>query len=312
MRVLPVPDELKNPPWPYPRHNHGAGVEDTCSRFLLEHAAEIRSDRVYLPIHWMNNYFWQAHRDNVIDYFPLARAQRFIEALDPNERYVTVCQCSDGIYERFPDGVDVTVLGASGIGDVPLPLVTAAHPAPATGSDRSLLASFMGNIDCGSSQFPPGTATRSSWDPDGPGAQVRREMVRAFAGHDGCRVEQGRARNGGDIQAFRDLMYRSKYALAPRGYGRTSFRLYEAMQMGCVPVYIYDDPWLPYEDLLDWEVFCVLCPREEMPSLPDRLRGLSEDWRSDAIGQLRWLVPDYFSLEGLTKQLPRIIEGLDA
>jgi hypothetical protein len=279
---------------------------------VLEHAAEIRSDRVYLPIHWMNNYFWQAHRDSVIDYFPLAGAQRFIEALDPNERYVTVCQCSDGIYERVPPHVNFTILGASGIGDVPLPLVTAAHPAPPADGDRSVLASFMGNIECGGSQFPPGTATHSSWDPHGPGAHLRRKMVQVFAGCDGCHLEQRRARDGRDIQAFRDLMYRSKYALAPRGYGRTSFRLYEAMQVGCVPIYIYDYPWLPYADVLDWESFCVLCRRDELPQLPERLKGLSEDWRGQALRELALLVPEYFSLDGLTQQLPRIIEGLDA
>lgn len=39
----------------------------------------------------------------------------------------------------------------------------------------------------------------------------------------------------------------TKYNLAPRGYGRTSFRLFEVIQMGRVPVYLYDDvSWVPY------------------------------------------------------------------
>ena len=45
---------------------------------------------------------------------------------------------------------------------------------------------------------------------------------------------------------------RTALQLAPRGVNPTSFRLFEAMQLGLVPVYVYDDgdeqPWLPYHD----------------------------------------------------------------
>jgi hypothetical protein len=37
------------------------------------------------------------------------------------------------------------------------------------------------------------------------------------------------------------------FNLVPRGYGRASFRMSEVVQIGRVPVYIYDDcAWLPY------------------------------------------------------------------
>jgi hypothetical protein len=42
---------------------------------------------------------------------------------------------------------------------------------------------------------------------------------------------------------------RSKFNLAPRGFGRTSYRLAEIIQIGRIPVYLYDDiSWLPYEE----------------------------------------------------------------
>lgn len=38
------------------------------------------------------------------------------------------------------------------------------------------------------------------------------------------------------------------FNLAPRGFGRASFRLAEIIQIGRIPVYLYDDyPWIPYE-----------------------------------------------------------------
>jgi hypothetical protein len=44
------------------------------------------------------------------------------------------------------------------------------------------------------------------------------------------------------------LIQNTKFNLAPRGYGRTSYRLAEIIQIGRMPVYMYDDySWLPYE-----------------------------------------------------------------
>jgi hypothetical protein len=39
----------------------------------------------------------------------------------------------------------------------------------------------------------------------------------------------------------------SKFSFAPRGFGRSSFRLAEIIQIGRIPIYIYDDiAWAPY------------------------------------------------------------------
>mmetsp|Transcript_38758 Transcript_38758/g.39449 ORF Transcript_38758/g.39449 Transcript_38758/m.39449 type:complete len:127 (+) Transcript_38758:635-1015(+) len=39
----------------------------------------------------------------------------------------------------------------------------------------------------------------------------------------------------------------TKFNLAPRGFGRTSYRAVEIIQMGRIPLYLYNDvPWVPY------------------------------------------------------------------
>lgn len=46
---------------------------------------------------------------------------------------------------------------------------------------------------------------------------------------------------------YLDKMAKGTYQLAPRGTGPTSFRLYESLQLGLVPVYVHSgQPWLPY------------------------------------------------------------------
>jgi len=50
----------------------------------------------------------------------------------------------------------------------------------------------------------------------------------------------------------------SKFALAPRGYGRSSFRFFEIFQLGTIPVYIWNDVnWLPFQDTIDYSRLCV-------------------------------------------------------
>lgn len=46
------------------------------------------------------------------------------------------------------------------------------------------------------------------------------------------------------------IVFRSTtiFNLSPRGHGRASFRLSEIVQIGRIPVMIYDDfPWIPYD-----------------------------------------------------------------
>eukprot|EP01035_Chromulina_nebulosa_P017912 gene17912-23532_t len=59
----------------------------------------------------------------------------------------------------------------------------------------------------------------------------------------------------------------TKFNLAPRGYGRSSFRFAESIQMGRVPIFLYDDiPWVPYQDpfgVNGGNLRCINHPRTE-------------------------------------------------
>lgn len=53
-------------------------------------------------------------------------------------------------------------------------------------------------------------------------------------------------------------MAKSKFALCPRGYGPTSFRLYEALYMESVPIYVSDRFYLPFTEKIKWEKMIVM------------------------------------------------------
>lgn len=61
-----------------------------------------------------------------------------------------------------------------------------------------------------------------------------------------------------EIENFRE-MAASTFAFCPRGYGGTSFRLYEAIRLKCIPIYASDIHVLPFPDKVRWEDVAILC-----------------------------------------------------
>lgn len=73
------------------------------------------------------------------------------------------------------------------------------------------------------------------------------------------------------MQAYADLIARSRFVLCPRGAGTSSFRLFETMEAARVPVVIADQ-WVE-PDGPDWS-FLVRVREADVQSIPDLLRGL--------------------------------------
>lgn len=89
----------------------------------------------------------------------------------------------------------------------------------------------------------------------------------------------------------------SKFALAPRGYGRSSFRFFEVFKLGTIPIYIWDDiEWLPYKDILDYSKFCISIHISEIDSLESRLLSIDETKYNNMMNEYK-KVKHYFELD---------------
>jgi hypothetical protein len=67
----------------------------------------------------------------------------------------------------------------------------------------------------------------------------------------------------------------SIHVLCPRGHGLASFRLYESMARGCLPV-IISDGWLPPKGI-DWDRFCTFVKESDVKYLPNHLNYSGEE-----------------------------------
>jgi len=69
---------------------------------------------------------------------------------------------------------------------------------------------------------------------------------------------------------------RSMFVLCPRGKGPSSWRLFETMRMGRVPVVISDDWVAPLG--IDWDSFVVRVAEADVHEIPSLLTGLEAQW----------------------------------
>lgn len=86
-------------------------------------------------------------------------------------------------------------------------------------------------------------------------------LRRRFGGHAVATQREEYARN----------MLACDYALVARGRGNFSFRLYEAMSAGAIPVYIDTDGRLPFDDVIPYRQLFVWVPAREVTKIPEHV-----------------------------------------
>lgn len=212
----------------YPRHNKDFGVEQDFYKYLLSHKSLLVSkpedaDWHYLPVYWTR---WHLNHD--YGKYGSEELQRMVDAaLIDDSRTFTICQYDDGPLVNLGRTVQFLASRKTELG-VDIPLLCNQHRKPWFTPTKRYLASFVGRLD----------THPIRWDMEA--ALRERSDVSILDGDLGTR-------------AFVKRVLQSHLALAPRGYGGSSFRFYEAMQLGVVPLLLGDIDTRPFKRFLPWE-----------------------------------------------------------
>jgi hypothetical protein len=277
--TLNVPKELQ-------LHNHsyagygGPWIEDYFYSHWCCNEEELLKDsrinRIYIPIFWTGYYSKYGH------FKRFKKIQKFIDkSIEPDKKYFTIVQNSDGVKEKLPK--NVLIFGGGGKGDISIPLLKG--DIKYTIKQKDIKCSFMGNLS--------GPSNKTS---------VRSKMF------DILKNKKGFYFSNGDIKEFRDITSRSVFTLCPRGYGRTSFRLYEAMALGSIPIYIWDDiEWLPYKDKLRWEESIISINIRDIKNLPEIINAHTPEMIKQKQEKIKALYNQYFTMEETCKQIIEIL-----
>ena len=261
----------------------GPWIESFFCAWWLRHRKEAKV--TYLPLFFDPIYFNSQSQKYSSEAFAftLRRLERTLAGLDPHRPYFTILGMYDfpiWNWSAFPR--NVAVFSAAGWGDLAIPLLSGHRPFHNPPKDLHL--SFMGSL---------------SGPSDLNGFRTRMfESLNSIAYF-------GKGSN------WKQIMGRSIFSLCPRGLGRTSLRLVEALSLGSIPVYLWDDrEWLPYQDELDWTEFSISLPIDRVHELPAILGSLSADRIAAMQQKIEQLYPRYFTLEATCRWIHARAERL--
>ena len=209
-----------------------------------------------------------------------------MEVLDPSKQYFTVSQehgpslaLMGGKLDEFTPP-NLKIFCGNGFGEYPIPMVNpGAADAPPL-REKTHLAVFRGKVD----------HTDSLMTNFGH-PSVRRMLVEKVQDDD-CIVS---GRSIGMVDHLQEIA-ESYFSFTPVSSGRNTFRFYESLKFGVIPVYVYfDHPWLPWIDKIHWEDVCVVCHYSELDTIAQKLRDISLERREEMRLNVVRVYKEYFS-----------------
>ena len=213
--------------------------------------------------------------------------------------YFTIVQYDDGPKLNIPEN---TIVYGACSGNIPIPLIyqdinnTLVNIHKKSFSEKKILCSFIGNIT--SNHIQP---------------NVREIMKNVFEKNPKFVFYN----SGGwtpsvnvDLQKiFVNTTINSKFALAPRGYGRGSFRFFECFQLGTIPIYIWNDiEWLPFKNVIDYSRLCISIHISQINNLEKKLESITEAEYNNMFNYYNE-IKHLFELEGMSNQIIKEINN---
>jgi hypothetical protein len=251
----------------YPPYHVGKYIEDYCFARFAGEDSKVKRD--YIGISWTTLQV-EGRSDGV---------QGYLNKL-PSGSYFTICQHDDGVAFQLPQ--DTLVFSSSQYtprSDIPIPAICSPVPC-CERVEHDIFASFVGSY---------------THPIRGQMCNTLLEDKKYFLHMDKWSPQIASAK----MDFHLETTCRSKFTLCPRGYGNTSFRMYEAMQLGSVPVYISDDFCLPWADEINWEDLAILVKERDIGHINKTLEYVSDNRYQYMLRYIDSIYNKYFSLDGV-------------
>lgn len=254
---------------------------------------EFNTSLKYIPIQWTNYLVKQNYGRDIQDLNNYLKLN-----LKSEERYFTIVQYSGGPLIELENtlifsmgGTMNTKLGKNSK-VIPLPLLYESNLKKAD-LEKKYIASYIGR----------------------PTHKIRTKLEDRITSNEKFYIKNITSMSSSiskeNLELFEKLIKESYFSICPRGYGPTSFRLYESIQMGTVPIYISDKFFLPYIEFLDWSEFAILLKSRNISSLPRKLNNLIESGEYFRLkDNLDKVSEKYFNFLYMSKYIKSIVEKL--
>lgn len=278
LNIIDIPIEFKtHMKVTYPTHQKSKMIEERAHQYFLSNRNYINSEYSYLPIYWTQYLIDCDYGKNI------NKLTDFIHSLNikyPNEKFFTVIQYAGGSLTELNNCI---FYSSGGFFNSPIGINSIYKPIPLLCDDykikkmkKKYLASFCGNI---------GTHP------------IRKNLYNSFHDKKDFLIRDS-------FRFFSSYFYyktlsQSIFSICPRGYGPTSYRLYESMKMQTIPVYISDTFWLTDYQNFDWNEAIIKIGLDDIQELDIMLRKIPEKKISKMINYSKEKLKEYFTWEAV-------------
>lgn len=275
----------------YPPFKNGVYLEEYFLKKITSESESHTLSKKYIPSLWTNFQIegWFQYKKKEMQH----SLNEWIQNNPSENGYFTIVQYDDSPLLTLPQ--NTTVYGACS-GNIPIPLIyqdiknTLISYEKKDFDNKPILCSFVGNIT--SNHIQP-NVRQIVFDK----FQHNSNFVMIHSGGWTPSVNETLQ------QSFIHTTIHSKFAFAPRGYGRSSFRFFECFQLGTIPIYIWNDiEWLPFKDIIDYHRLCISIHISEIDTIENRLLNIDKI-QYDAMFSYYHEIKYLFELEGMCNQI---------
>jgi len=318
MLILNIPKEFQ-PDYhsKYPEYSNGLNMEEVFYKFFLINKDKIKTDLIYLPIFWTSYYIINGYGKDIL---PLLQ---YLKTLDLSRKYFTIVQFACGIYITNDINLNLKVFSAGGGGLNKIFLEKSLIKNKSTGPIKTIgynKKEIIINKICEKSQNGKIVFNGEKGDVDipliclpiFPFLNLNKDIFCSFMGRfdtHSCRLKMWESLkdiqnfeffNSVNFQKYSNIINRSIFTLAPRGYGYTSFRIYEAILGESIPIYIWEDKKvLPFNDEINYEDFCIIIHSTEIYKLPSLLKTININQKRENLKKVK----EKFTLEQIVNYI---------
>jgi len=276
----------------YPPFKYGLYKEEYFLKNFLENTPKTK--RKYIPVLWTNfqiEGWFQSQKKNMQNSLDEWLVNNHCE-----HGYFTVVQYDDACLLKLPEN---TIVYGSCSGSIPIPLIyqdlnnTLENIPKKKFNDKNILCSFVGNI------------TSNNIEPN-----VRNLMFNILSHSNNFHLINSGGWNPIVNKQNQDIFIQttinSKFALAPRGYGRSSFRFFEIFKLGTIPIYLWNDlDWLPFKDEIDYNKLCINIHYSQLKNLENILLNVTENDYNNMFNYYN-TIKHLFTVEGLYDKIIKL------
>jgi hypothetical protein len=265
----------------YPPYHSGPYLEEFFYDYYKKNKSKFDSTGYTLiPIFWTNVYITNINRNLI---------QPYLDCL-PAGKYFTVSQHDDAVAENLPLNTKSFCAGGRN-GGIPIPLICSTMSHKPLSAEKDIFCSFVGTLNFGNN--------------------CRQKLYDRYINDKDFYFTKPRlwdqAVKDEQFNEFINITSRSQFTLCPRGYGYQSFRFYEVLQLNSIPVFVYNPEFFPFDDIINYDKFCVRVHENDIDSLKDILLNISEERKTSMLEEGKKVYNEFFTLEKVCDNILRIL-----